>query len=70
MSRIIAETTKKASEMNKVFQRVKMQYRQFILPAMLFAFNLGCSLESFARGDWKRGVYWIASAVCIAAVSI
>ena len=40
------------------------------MPALLFCINLACAAERFSSGDPKRGIYWLASAVCIAAVSI
>jgi len=44
--------------------------RRLAFPALLVAINLGCSAASFNGGDWKRGVYWICSAMCIAMMSL
>lgn len=43
--------------------------KRYIFPALLLLFNLGSAAVSFASGDWRRGVYWLASGVCIAAVA-
>jgi hypothetical protein len=43
--------------------------KKYIMPVILLALNLGCAIFCFCGGDWKRGVYWIASAVCIAAMT-
>lgn len=40
-----------------------------IFPAILFMCNVGSAIVCFAAGDWKRGLYWLASSVCIASVS-
>ena len=44
--------------------------RKLALPALLFCINLACAGASFYARDWKRGVYWLSSAICIAMVSI
>jgi hypothetical protein len=44
--------------------------RHLALPALLFAINLGCAVAAFVAGDRKRGVYWLASGICIAMVSL
>jgi hypothetical protein len=44
--------------------------RKLALPALLFFINLACAISAFHARDWKRGFYWISSAVCIAMVSI
>ncbi len=38
-------------------------------PAVLLGGNLGAAVASFLLHDWRRGVYWLASAVCIAMVA-
>ena len=43
--------------------------RSLIFPAILFFCNLGSAIVCFAAGDWKRGLYWIASSICIASVT-
>jgi hypothetical protein len=39
-------------------------------PAILIAINLGSSFMAFRAGDYRRGVYFLASGVCIAMVAI
>jgi hypothetical protein len=41
-----------------------------IFPAALLFCNLGSSVACAVSGDWRRAVYWAASSVCIAAVSL
>jgi hypothetical protein len=43
--------------------------RRYIFPALLLLLNLGSAAMCFMAGDWKRGLYWIASAVCIGTVA-
>jgi len=38
---------------------------QLIFPALLILMNVGASLVAFKAGDWRRGGYWIASALCL-----
>lgn len=40
-----------------------------IFPALLLVLNVGAAIVSLTRGDWNRGVYWLASGVCIAVVT-
>jgi hypothetical protein len=42
---------------------------QLIFPALLILMNLGASVLAFKTGDWRRGVYWIASALCLVMVT-
>ncbi|HLJ14248.1 MAG TPA: hypothetical protein VKV15_07110 [Bryobacteraceae bacterium] len=44
--------------------------RRLLFPALLFCINLACAITAFQARDWKRGVYWLSSAVCIAMVSV
>jgi hypothetical protein len=37
--------------------------------AVLLGGNLGAAVASFLLHDWRRGVYWLASAICIAMVA-
>lgn len=47
-----------------------MQFeKRLIFPALLFLGNIGSAIACFAGGDWRRGLYWTASSVCIATVS-
>ena len=43
--------------------------KRLIFPAILFLCNLASAIVCFADGDWKRGLYWMASSICIASVS-
>ncbi len=43
--------------------------RKYLFPALLFACNLGSAIACFAARDYKRGIYWAASSLCIASVS-
>jgi hypothetical protein len=43
--------------------------KRFAFPLLLMALNLGASAFCFIGGDWRRGCYWLASAVCVAMVS-
>ena len=43
--------------------------KRMIFPAVLFLCNIASAISCFAAGDWKRGLYWAASSVCIASVS-
>lgn len=43
--------------------------KRLIFPALLFICNIGCAIVCFAGGDWRRGLYWAASSVCIASVT-
>ncbi len=38
---------------------------QLIFPALLIVMNVGAALVAFKAGDWRRGVYWISSALCL-----
>jgi len=54
---------------NRVVRALQSQKR-LIFPAILVICNLGSAVACFASGDWKRGLYWMASSVCIASVSV
>ncbi|HZL51493.1 MAG TPA: hypothetical protein VFC37_11155 [Terracidiphilus sp.] len=43
--------------------------KRYVFPAVLLLINLGAAVVSFKAGDWKRGAYWLGSAVCIATVA-
>jgi len=42
---------------------------QLIFPALLILMNVGASVMAFKAGDWRRGVYWITSALCLVMVA-
>jgi hypothetical protein len=42
---------------------------QLIFPALLILMNVGASLVAFKAGDWRRGVYWITSALALGLVA-
>jgi len=46
-----------------------MVSRRLIFPGILLVCNAASAIVSFAAGDWKRGLYWAASSVCIASIS-
>jgi hypothetical protein len=46
-----------------------MMDKRHLFPAALLVFNLAAAAMSFISGDWKRGVYWLGSAVCIGTVA-
>jgi hypothetical protein len=43
---------------------------QLIFPALLILMNVGASVVAFKAGDWRRGVYWITSALCLVMVAV
>jgi hypothetical protein len=46
-----------------------MVSRRLIFPGVLVLCNAGSAIACFAAGDWKRGLYWAASSVCIASIA-
>ena len=42
---------------------------QVIFPVLLILMNVGASVVAFKAGDWRRGVYWIASALGLVMVA-
>jgi len=46
---------------------VKYLYRLF--PCVLLSCNLGAAVCCAVNGDYRRSVYWAASALCIGAVA-
>ena len=44
--------------------------RRLVFPGLLILCNLASAAQSFASGDWKRGVYWLSSAVCLLMVAL
>ena len=42
---------------------------QLIFPALMILMNVGASVMAFKAGDWRRGVYWITSALCLMMVA-
>lgn len=40
-----------------------------VFPAVLLVLNVAAAVACFHAQDWRRGVYWLASAVCIAMVA-
>jgi hypothetical protein len=43
--------------------------KEMVFPALLILWNLGASLIYFRLQDWRRGVYFISSALCLAMVT-
>jgi hypothetical protein len=44
--------------------------RRLVFPGLLILFNLASAAQSFASGDWKRGIYWLSSALCLLMVAL
>ena len=44
--------------------------KRLIFPGLLFLGNVASALACFYCGDWRRGIYWTASSICIASVAI
>lgn len=44
--------------------------KRYLFPLLMVLLNLGAAIVCFTTGDWRRGIYWIAGAVCIAMVSL
>ena len=40
-----------------------------LFPVVLLLCNVGAAVLAFSHGDRQRGLYWLASAVCIACVA-
>jgi hypothetical protein len=40
-----------------------------LFPVVLLVLNVAAAIVCFHAQDWRRGVYWLASAVCIAMVA-
>jgi hypothetical protein len=47
-----------------------MVERRLAFPAFLIVCNLASAAQCFAAGDYKRGVYWLSSAVCLLCVAL
>ena len=60
MARTVRDTARKSKRM----------MIQLILPGVLVAINVGEAVVCFFCGDWKKGVYFLASAVCIGMVAV
>lgn len=43
--------------------------KRYIFPAILLLCNIGSAIACFAAHDWRRGLYWAASSICIASIS-
>jgi len=42
---------------------------QLIFPVLMVLMNVGASVVAFKTGDWRRGVYWISSALCLGLIA-
>jgi len=40
-----------------------------VFPCVLLVCNIGAAICSAMAGDFRRSLYWVASALCIGAVS-
>jgi hypothetical protein len=47
-----------------------LMQRRLVFPLILVAINLASAVQCFAAGDWKRGLYWFSSAVCLLIVAL
>jgi hypothetical protein len=43
--------------------------RAYWFPVLLLVCNVAAAVVYAASGDWKRAIYWLASSVCIAAIT-
>lgn len=43
--------------------------KELIFPVLLILWNLGAAVIYFRLRDWRRGVYFLSSALCLAMVS-
>ena len=42
---------------------------QLIVPAVMILMNVCASVVAFKAGDWRRGAYWITSALCLGLIA-
>jgi hypothetical protein len=42
---------------------------QLIFPAVMILMNVCASVVAFKAGDWRRGAYWITSALCLGLIA-
>ena len=42
---------------------------QLNFPAVMILMNVWASVVAFKAGDWRRGAYWITSALCLGLVA-
>ena len=42
---------------------------QLIFPTLLILMNVGAAVVAFKAGDWRRGAYWITSALCLGLIA-
>lgn len=68
LTRVVLITPLESSMLSTALLCVMILKR--IFPAALLFCNLGSSVACAVNGDWRRAVYWAASSVCIAAVSL
>lgn len=50
-------------------ERLGEKAMMLLFPALLLVLNIAAAVVCFRMRDWRRGVYWLASAVCIAMVA-
>ena len=41
-----------------------------LFPACLIAINIGAAIVSIYTGDYRRGIYWVSSAISLAMVAL
>jgi hypothetical protein len=44
--------------------------RQLVFPLVLILLNLASAAHAFAAGDWRKAVYFFASAICLLMASL
>jgi hypothetical protein len=44
--------------------------KRLVFPLLLIGLNMGAAVVSFWGGDWRRGVYWLASSLCLWMVAL
>ncbi len=57
------------SAMRHSFTNEMLLDKRFAFPLALLALNIGAAIVSFITGDWRKGVYWLASAICVGTVA-
>lgn len=45
-----------------------MNFKQYVFPAALLICNLGAAGMRFREGNWRLGLYWVFSGLCVAMV--
>jgi hypothetical protein len=43
--------------------------KEWLFPVLLILWNLGAAAVYFRQRDWRRGTYFVSSALCLAMVT-